>query len=144
MSDVRIGLVAEGKTDLVVIEAALQSILGDRSFVLKLLQPETSAPFGGAGQHGGGFIEGFVYGRMAATQVVVIHGGQIIMDQRVGVNALDGRCRTIQILFSHPQHAAGGVDQKGTNPLAAEQQAMAHGRLQARRHLGEAIHMGGE
>ena len=55
MSDVRIGLVAEGKTDLVVIEAALQSILGDRSFVLKLLQPETSAPFGGAGQHGGGW-----------------------------------------------------------------------------------------
>ena len=55
MSDLRIGLVAEGKTDLVIIEAALQSILGDRSFILQLLQPETSAPFGAAGQHGGGW-----------------------------------------------------------------------------------------
>lgn len=58
MSDVRIGLVAEGKTDLVVIEAALQSILGDRSFVLKLLQPETSAPFGGADSSSRNFATG--------------------------------------------------------------------------------------
>ena len=46
MCDLRIGLVAEGKTDLIIIEAALQSILGDRSFLITLLQPETSAPLG--------------------------------------------------------------------------------------------------
>lgn len=55
MSDLRIGLVAEGKTDLIIIEAALQSILGNRSFLITLLQPETSAPLGDAGQHGGGW-----------------------------------------------------------------------------------------
>ena len=55
MSDLRIGLVAEGKTDLIIIEAALKSILANHSFTLTLLQPETSAPFGAAGQHGGGW-----------------------------------------------------------------------------------------
>lgn len=54
MSDLRIGLVAEGKTDQIVIEAVLGAIL-DQPFVLTLLQPETSDPFGGAGPFGGGW-----------------------------------------------------------------------------------------
>ncbi len=50
MSSLRIGLVAEGPTDFVVIEAALRSILGgDRPFVLNPLQPEGSAAFGTLG-----------------------------------------------------------------------------------------------
>jgi hypothetical protein len=50
MSDaLRIGLVAEGPTDGVVIEAALRSILDDRSFVLTQLQPEGSIAFGAMG-----------------------------------------------------------------------------------------------
>lgn len=54
MSELVIALVAEGKTDRVVIEAALNAIL-NRPFVLNLLQPETSEPFGAAGPHGGGW-----------------------------------------------------------------------------------------
>jgi hypothetical protein len=54
MSDLNIALIAEGKTDFIVIEAALKAIL-DRPFVLKLLQPETSDAFGGAGPYGGGW-----------------------------------------------------------------------------------------
>jgi hypothetical protein len=47
MSDpLRIALVAEGPTDAVVIEAALRSMLGVRSFVLKQIFPENSAVFG--------------------------------------------------------------------------------------------------
>ncbi|KMT56395.1 hypothetical protein [Pseudomonas fildesensis] len=42
MSDLRIALIAEGKTDLVVIEAALKAIL-QAPFVLKLIQPEASS-----------------------------------------------------------------------------------------------------
>jgi hypothetical protein len=45
MSDLRIGVVAEGPTDLVVIEAALRSIL-PCSFIATLLQPEESSVFG--------------------------------------------------------------------------------------------------
>jgi hypothetical protein len=54
MSDLRIALVAEGKTDAIILEAALKAFLG-RPFVLTLLQPETSDPSGGAGPMGGGW-----------------------------------------------------------------------------------------
>lgn len=54
MSDLRIALVAEGKTDLIVIEAALKPILS-RPFTLTLLQPEAGVPFGRAGPLGGGW-----------------------------------------------------------------------------------------
>jgi hypothetical protein len=43
MSSLAIGLVAEGVTDFVIIEAALKVCLG-RSFVLTLLQPEATRP----------------------------------------------------------------------------------------------------
>ncbi len=50
MSSLRVGLVAEGPTDGIVIEAALRSILGpDRPFVLNLIQPEGSVAFGALG-----------------------------------------------------------------------------------------------
>lgn len=55
---VRIGLVAEGITDFVVVNAAIEAMLKGRPFVLKLLQPEASVAFfgtGDAGQHGGGW-----------------------------------------------------------------------------------------
>src|SRR2546427_644380 len=45
----RVALVAEGPTDKVVLESALISILGGRSFILKQLQPEESLPFGRVG-----------------------------------------------------------------------------------------------
>lgn len=54
MSDLRVGLIAEGETDRIVIEAALKVIL-DRPFVLSMLQPDTSKAFGDAGQFGGGW-----------------------------------------------------------------------------------------
>jgi len=57
-SAVRIALVAEGITDYVMVNAAISAILGDRSFYLKLLQPEGSVAFtggGNAGLFGGGW-----------------------------------------------------------------------------------------
>jgi hypothetical protein len=56
----RIALVAEGVTDYEVIYAAVSSMLGDRPFVLRLLQPEQSLAFTGAGAVGslGGGWEG--------------------------------------------------------------------------------------
>lgn len=55
---IRIALVAEGITDYRVLDAAVAAIFGDRSFDLKLLQPEGSVAFtggGNAGQFGGGW-----------------------------------------------------------------------------------------
>ncbi|MBI5901717.1 MAG: hypothetical protein HZB40_21170 [Rhodocyclales bacterium] len=51
MSELRIGLVAEGPTDVVVIEAALRAFL-EQPFVLTQLQPEPSQPQMGSGWGG--------------------------------------------------------------------------------------------
>lgn len=59
MSDpLRIALVAEGPTDAVVIEAALRSMLGGRSFVLKQVFPEDSSAFGPMGTGWVGVYQG--------------------------------------------------------------------------------------
>jgi hypothetical protein len=57
-SPVRIALVSEGITDYVVLNAAIESMLNGRSFILKSLQPEGSVAFtggGSAGPLGGGW-----------------------------------------------------------------------------------------
>ncbi|CSI30706.1 Uncharacterised protein [Vibrio cholerae] len=45
---------------------------------------------GVAGQNGGGLIKLDMASGLAAAQLIIIHGGQIIMDQRIGVNTLHG------------------------------------------------------
>lgn len=58
-SALRIGVVAEGKTDKWVIEAALAAIPGAARSVVTMIQPEESLAFGdsgsGMGPHGGGW-----------------------------------------------------------------------------------------
>lgn len=51
MSDepLRIALVAEGVTDLVIVEASLKAVLEGRPFILTLLQPEATKPELGGG-----------------------------------------------------------------------------------------------
>lgn len=48
----RIALVAEGVTDYEFLKAAVESMLGGQSFDIKLLQPEASVAFTGAGNAG--------------------------------------------------------------------------------------------
>ncbi len=43
-----------------------------------------------ARQHCGTFVKRLVAGRLAAAQVVVVHGWQVVVDQAVGVDHLDG------------------------------------------------------
>ena len=51
-STIRIALIAEGITDFEVLKASIDSMLDGRSFDLKLLQPEGSVAFTGAGNAG--------------------------------------------------------------------------------------------
>ncbi|MGL6075238.1 MAG: hypothetical protein ACRC8S_13855 [Fimbriiglobus sp.] len=59
MSEIkRVAVVSEGITDYIVIQAALKCLLPEAQIVLKLLQPEESVAFtgaGNAGDHGGGW-----------------------------------------------------------------------------------------
>lgn len=71
MSDtLRIALVAEGVTDYEVLNAAIESMLNGRSFVLTLLQPEGSIAFTGGGNAGifGGGWKGVYRWCLQATQ----------------------------------------------------------------------------
>ena len=62
MSDpLRIALVAEGPTDRIVLEAAITALLGQRSFVLSLKQPEVSEAFTGGASGASGAGWGGVY-----------------------------------------------------------------------------------
>lgn len=51
-SSLRIALVAEGRTEFEVVNAALTAILAPRSFVLVLVQPDATRPQLGAGWGG--------------------------------------------------------------------------------------------
>ena len=51
-NSMRIALVAEGVTDYEVIKAVIEAMLDGRSFDIKLLQPEESVAFTGAGNAG--------------------------------------------------------------------------------------------
>ena len=54
---------------------------------------ESEGEQGIAGENGGGFAEFLVARRLAAAQIVVVEGRQIVVNQRVGVDEFDGACR---------------------------------------------------
>jgi hypothetical protein len=88
-----------------------------------------------AGEDGGRFVEGPVHGRLAAAKIVVVHGRQIVMDQRIAMHAFQRR--------GDPQRCIAGrfgFEQRGTfqhqkrpQALAAIEHAVPHRRHQARR-----------
>ncbi len=84
-----------------------------------------------AGKDRGRFVEGLVHRRLAATQVVVVHRRQVVMDQRIAVHAFERRRDAKRRLAAGGKKGGTFQDQKRAEPLAAVQHAMAHGRHQA-------------
>ena len=85
-----------------------------------------------AGQDGDGFAEGDVAGWLAAAQVVVVQRGQIVVDQRVGVQHLDGGAEVLDALGQFAgagDHPRGLHAQDGLQALAAGEDAVAHGTV---------------
>ena len=77
------------------------------------------------GQHRGGFTECLVAGGLAAAHIVVIHAGQVIMDERIAVQHLDCGCKLLSCLGIAVEHITHGQHQHSANALAAAQQAVA-------------------
>ena len=81
---------------------------------------------GVAGQDGHGLSEDLVARRSTPAEVVVVHGREVVVDEGVGMDQLEGaRGR------HHVRHvAAGGLgrrdDQDGPEPLPARKHAVAH------------------
>ncbi|EKE16589.1 MAG: hypothetical protein ACD_10C00905G0003 [uncultured bacterium] len=71
------------------------------------------------GQNRGGLIPFDMHGRQAAAQRVVVHRGQVVVDERIGVQRLDrggGRDRGFR---TQAQHAGGFQRQKPAQAFAA-------------------------
>ena len=83
-------------------------------------------------QERGGFVELLVRGRAAAAQVVVVHARQVVVNQRVGVDALqrDGGGEGIVFRAKAVGHGEG---QYGAQALAAAEERIAHRFVQAGR-----------
>ena len=86
-----------------------------------------------AGEEGGGFVELFVRRGPAAAQVVVIHARKVVVDERVGVDALDGDGGGQGVGRTVAEQLGGGEDEDGAEAFAAGFEAVAHRGVEARR-----------
>ena len=84
---------------------------------------------GVAGEHGDSLAEHLVVGQLAAPVIVVVHGGEVVVDQRVGVDALDGAGQGQRVGFVAAAGRGRGEAQRGADALAAGKQRVAHGAV---------------
>ncbi len=77
-----------------------------------------------------------VHGRFAAAQVVVVHGGQVVVHQRERMNQFDGDGGRVEMVRSDTQAFAGCVDEQGPYPLAAVEDRIAHSIVKSFRREG--------
>ncbi len=85
----------------------------------------------------GGFIESLVHRRFAAAQIVVVHRGQIVMDERIGVNAFHRRSDAAERTAIHAEQTACLQDKESAQPLAATKRRIAHGLQHAAFRSGD-------
>ena len=84
---------------------------------------------GVAGQHRNALAEDLVVGQFAAPVIVVVHGGKVVVDQRIGVDALDGAGQRQGVGFVAAAGRGGGQAQGGADAFAAGKQRVAHGAV---------------
>ena len=82
------------------------------------------------GQNGHAFpVDAMVCG-LSPSQVVVVHGGQIVMDEGIGVNHFHRAGPWHRLLPCAARRVAGGQQQHGAQAFAAGHEAVAHGAQQ--------------
>ena len=73
-------------------------------------------------------VEGHVARRLAAPQRVIVHAGQVVMDQRIGVDQLDRRGARIDTRKAGAGQLRRGVREQRPHALAAAQRRVTHRR----------------
>ena len=87
---------------------------------------------GVAGEDGGGLVEGPVDGGPPPPEVVIVHAGQVVVDQAVGVDAFQGAGDAVEAGGLHVEQFASLEDEEGPEALARPQRSIAHGLGQPR------------
>ena len=78
-----------------------------------------------------GLAVGDVHGRAAAALVVVVHARQVVVDERVGVDQLDGgRERAARARARRPTASPPAKRERRAQPLAAREEQVAHRRVE--------------
>ena len=95
-----------------------------------------------AGEDGGGFVEGDVKRRPAAPHVIVVHGREIVVHERVAVDALQRRGGVERVLGVDPEQGGALDHEEGTQSLAAAERGVAHGVGQPRLGAGRIVRNG--
>ena len=75
----------------------------------------------------------FMIRRTSAPQIVVIHRGQIVVNQRIGMNAFQRRRRKRDLRARFAEEFGGHQQHDRAQALSARQRAVAHGLVQPRR-----------
>ena len=96
------------------------------------------------GQDGQVLTEDLMVRRLAPAQVIVVHGRQVIMDEAVGVDHLQGAGKGQRQLRLAAGHFAGRQQHHRPQAFAARQQAVAHGLQQPVRNLPQAFQHGAQ
>jgi hypothetical protein len=71
-------------------------------------------------------VERLVSGRAPSSKVVVVHRGQVVVDQRIAMHALDRRARAQRRHAIRAQRASRLNGEKRPQPLAAAERTVAH------------------
>ena len=87
------------------------------------------------GQYGDRLAEHLVVGRIAAPEVVVVHGRQVVMDQGIGMDHLHGAGSRHGMGDIAPDRLAGCQHQDRTDPFASGEDRIAHGFVEGDRKL---------
>jgi hypothetical protein len=86
-------------------------------------------------QHSYSLTEYSMVRRLATSQVVVIHTGKIVVNERVGVNQLQAAGRRKNGVVSAPCKLIGSNRQDGAKALASGEHAVTHGPVNDSRFL---------
>src|SRR5690242_18558707 len=84
------------------------------------------------GENGGGFAKFFVAGGFAAAEIVVVESGEIIVNEGIGVDELDGAGRIVSGRDIRIENASGLEAENRADAFAAGENAVAHGLVDGR------------
>ncbi len=96
-------------------------------------QVEGKGEQGVAGEDRGRLVEGLVHGRPPAAQVVIIHGRQVVMHQRIAMQAFERSAGQQRPGRRGAEQGGAFNQQERAQPFAAAEHGMAHGGHQPRR-----------
>ena len=85
------------------------------------------------GEDGDGFPENLVVGRLSPPEVVVVHGGEVVVDQGIGMDELESAGHGEGLSRPAPDGVGGSENQDRAESFPSRKEAVSHGPVNLRR-----------